>query len=385
MKKILIVAEYFYPNVGGVENSIANLIREYSANGYQIDLVVSDKNLFTSEKLDEMDTFESIANVYRYHIPTMFRKISFMNVIFSWKIFKDLSVNNYENIITRTHVNFVFLHYFFCHKNKIKYIIPGLVFEQDTSTNLSKESFLLMTFRRFNSYISSTLQKYAINKSVPIVFSLDMYKSTKLLLNDKRVEPIITKPGVNSSFCYASPGEVNSLKKSHGLDVSTKYLLSVGRFVSAKGFEYALKSLEYLPENYSLILVGDGLEKNKYIEYASSKKLSSRVIILSNFKNVPDVYKMADIYLFTSVFEPLGQVILEAGASGLPLVAFEPSSLVKTAILEIEISNNIHLVKGLDAEELAKVVLSINDEKSESISELYSDKYSWLSLINVLK
>ncbi|MEZ8985215.1 hypothetical protein OAI_11450 [Vibrio cyclitrophicus FF160] len=382
MKRVLLVSEYFFPNIGGVENSIDNLAKEYIKLGYQVDIITSDKNLFTKAKLVNEEVVSEYLTIYRYHIPKVLAKVSFVDFIFSRKLFKIKSKNEYTKIITRTHVNFLSLYYYFRGRCPINYIVPGFVFEQNKSQNVSRGSFLLSLLRRVNSFFGSNIQKFAVNNSKLLVFSLAMYDSALELLNDETMKPTLTKPGVNDFFEYLPAAEVKILRDEIEFDNDSFYLLSVGRFVSAKGFSYALESLLYLPDNYKLILAGSGLEEGLYLDYISEHNLSDRVKILSDFNDIPLLYKIADVYLFTSIYEPLGQVILEAGASGLPLVAFMPSDTVKTAIKEIEIDDNIVLVEDVNGIALAESIKNLNFIKSYHISRDYKKRYSWLSLVN---
>jgi L-malate glycosyltransferase len=97
-------------------------------------------------------------------------------------------------------------------------------------------------------------------------------------------------------------------------------LISVGRLVPRKGFEYLIRSLELLPEDIHLLLVGDGpLERElkvlaapygDRIEFAGYKPREEIIGLLRG----------ADCYVLPSLHEGLGIVIQEAMYAGLPIV-----------------------------------------------------------------
>lgn len=102
-------------------------------------------------------------------------------------------------------------------------------------------------------------------------------------------------------------------------------LLYVGRLAAEKEIETIRNVLESSPE-LSLALVGDGPYKETLQDYFRGTRC-----IFTGFlhgEQLAKAYASADIFVFPSVTETLGLVILEAMASGLPVVAArsEPSS-----------------------------------------------------------
>ena len=108
-------------------------------------------------------------------------------------------------------------------------------------------------------------------------------------------------------------------------------LLSLGRYHQNKGFDVLISALSYLPQAYVWV-VGQGEEEKALRALAHQKGVAERVRFIPWQKDITAFYKAADIYVCPSRIEPLGSVVLEAWAHGIPLVAAEssgPKSLVQ--------------------------------------------------------
>lgn len=102
-------------------------------------------------------------------------------------------------------------------------------------------------------------------------------------------------------------------------------ILFVGRIEKRKGLIYLLRAYEILQKKFNnlrLIVVGDGPQKEKCQKYAREHNLKE--VIFEDAKEDPSPYfATSHIFCAPSIFgESFGVVILEAMASGLPVVAF---------------------------------------------------------------
>ena len=99
-------------------------------------------------------------------------------------------------------------------------------------------------------------------------------------------------------------------------DKSKNYLkiINIGRFTDQKDHLTLLKSVNELKNkiNIRLLIIGRGVNYNKLIKFIDINKMNKIVKIL-NFKKNPFPYlKKADLFLLTSKFEGLPNVLLEA-------------------------------------------------------------------------
>ncbi len=111
-------------------------------------------------------------------------------------------------------------------------------------------------------------------------------------------------------------------RKKYGLEDKTT-VLYVGRLAPEKNIKLLIDSIKQLNKNYYdqtiFLLTGDGPS------YQELRQQSPDNVIFTGYltgETLSAIYASADIFAFPSVTETYGNVILEAMASGLPVVAF---------------------------------------------------------------
>jgi glycosyltransferase involved in cell wall biosynthesis len=151
---------------------------------------------------------------------------------------------------------------------------------------------------------------YLLGVSEKTIEPLKKYKNVYLLRNG--IDTKEFKP-INSDF-------KTKLKLSYGYKSHEKLIIMVGALNNNKGQLEALKVIKKLGPEYRLILVGNGpleIEIKNEIEF---NKISDKVKMLGHIKNVVNYYQISDILLFLSINEGLPLTILEAMATGLPII-----------------------------------------------------------------
>ncbi|MBD5355802.1 MAG: glycosyltransferase [Bacteroides sp.] len=130
------------------------------------------------------------------------------------------------------------------------------------------------------------------------------------------------------------------------------------------GFRYqkdhptAIKSLQYLPDNYHLFLVGDGVERKNCEKLTSNLYLNNRVHFMGKRSDVPSLLKTADICLISSHWEGFGLAAVEGMAAGVPVVASNipgVAEVVKGAGVLFEQGN---------PKDLAKIITNLINDKN---------------------
>jgi glycosyltransferase involved in cell wall biosynthesis len=107
------------------------------------------------------------------------------------------------------------------------------------------------------------------------------------------------------------------------LGVESKFVwLAVGRLVIQKAYPVLLKAMSMLPDDGSVLLIcGQGALRESLETLASKLGIASRVRFLGLRNDVPAIMNAADAMVLSSDIEGLPLVLLQAGASGLPMVA----------------------------------------------------------------
>jgi len=119
----------------------------------------------------------------------------------------------------------------------------------------------------------------------------------------------------------AAPAAAAALDRAGlGTPKDAPLLLAMGRLHEAKAHDVALSALSQLPEAY-LWIAGAGPEETRLKSMSTALGLDDRVRFLGWRTDASALYRTADVCVFPSRYEPLGNVVIQAWAHGLPVVA----------------------------------------------------------------
>lgn len=160
-------------------------------------------------------------------------------------------------------------------------------------------------------------------------------------------------------------------------------ILFVGRLDKRKGIEYLLKAYQRLNQQIPktrLLIVGDGPQRKRAYDYVKKEKLKNVVFArVVSRQNLPFWYATADIFCSPATHgESFGVVLLEAMASGLPIVAFDNpgyQSLFPNFARSFLIPN-----KNISALTQALLILATNKNLRQELgrrNRCYVQRYSW--------
>jgi glycosyltransferase involved in cell wall biosynthesis len=127
-------------------------------------------------------------------------------------------------------------------------------------------------------------------------------------------------------FAPVSEKQKSELRRQLGFDDRTRVLLSVGRLSHEKGHADLVRAFPKMLElagdsPLRLVLVGEGPERSRIEELCRSLKLSDRIILAGQQDDIDPYYSIADVFLLPSHSEGCPNVLLEAMAAGIPVVA----------------------------------------------------------------
>jgi glycosyltransferase involved in cell wall biosynthesis len=123
-----------------------------------------------------------------------------------------------------------------------------------------------------------------------------------------------------------APEQVAELRRRYGLSGSAPVVMAAGRFVEKKGFDDLLRAFARLPALVSgqapcLFILGDGPQRDALERLAAELGLLDRVYFTGWQDDPAPYYALATVFVCPSRHEPLGNVILEAWAHGLPVIS----------------------------------------------------------------
>lgn len=129
----------------------------------------------------------------------------------------------------------------------------------------------------------------------------------------------------------------NTLRKQLGIPEGAPVALSVGRLSREKGHVDLIESLAVLHKTSpslrpTLVIVGDGPERERIETAVRIKGLSERVVFAGHSPDVHNYYAIADILVLPSHSEGSPNVLLEAMSAGLPVVATSVGGVPEIAI-----------------------------------------------------
>jgi len=147
---------------------------------------------------------------------------------------------------------------------------------------------------------------------------------------------------------FAAPGDGEKLDRAlYDTPDDAPLLLGMGRLHQSKAHDVSLRALQRLPNAY-LWIAGDGPDADALRSAATELGVADRVRFLGWRDDAPALYRSADVVVFPSRFEPLGNVVIQAWAHGVPVVAARaagPSALIRDGgdgfLIEIDDSEGL--------------------------------------------
>lgn len=117
------------------------------------------------------------------------------------------------------------------------------------------------------------------------------------------------------------------VRESHGWQDDI-VMISVGRLSPEKNWKRLIEASARawgVHPKLRLVLIGDGLDREKLVKYTNKLGISDRVTFIGSlpYEEIPAYLKAADLFGFASTAETQGLVTMEAVAAGLPVVAVD--------------------------------------------------------------
>lgn len=124
------------------------------------------------------------------------------------------------------------------------------------------------------------------------------------------------------------------LREKYGITEDAKVLLFLGRVSEEKSIHVLIEAFPRILKEEPkalLLIVGDGPDKAALEAKAASSEAADRIIFtgMVKFSDVPYYYSLGDVFVNASKTETQGLTIMEAMASGLPIVVYNDSNIAE--------------------------------------------------------
>tara|TARA_B100000953_G_scaffold298395_1_gene295130 strand:+ start:5003 stop:6106 length:1104 start_codon:yes stop_codon:yes gene_type:complete len=228
---------------------------------------------------------------------------------------------------------------------------------------------------RSNSSPSGWTKNYLKN----LIFKILLKIPKKIIVNSLDFKKEIdTKFNINSKLIY-NPLNIREIKKKSNSKFKLKFYenaniraINIARFTDQKDHITLIKSISKAIKNkikIKMLILGYGPNKSMMIDFIKRNKLSKNIKIL-NFQNNPYKFiKKSNLFILSSIYEGLPNVLLEA----ISLKKFVISSNCQTGPREI-LNNGQYgmLFKPRDENDLTKKIIkfSNNTKKYNKIASI---------------
>lgn len=182
-----------------------------------------------------------------------------------------------------------------------------------------------------------------------------------------------------------TPGfDVNKFKKignkpltevAAELKLPDRFILTVGRIASNKGYDLLLEAMKYvleeIPDIKLVLRIGSQeptedeiRQKYELLKLSENLGISDKVLFLNYIEELEYVYNAASVFVLASTYEPFGMVAIEAMACGTPAVVTDKGGLK----YYLEDGKDAMIVNPYDTGKLAKTIITLLKDQN-----LYND------------
>ena len=293
----------FYPayEQGGATKVLVNLVNFFLKKKNFVELL----SLNAEYKNFKKSRYLNIANISKNRQKKLGRNRIYYNFFSITKLIKLLTQNNNKDTVL------------FSMQSHLISSIIGKIFFYKVIIRNSEDPFGATKYaeNKFFSilvFISKFISFNLANKI--ITNATKSFNSIRFFLIKKSKVKIILNPYIKENV----PKFV--LKKQ----VRKKYFLAIGRFAKQKNFEFLVEvffEISKKLQNYKLILIGSGSEKNKIIRKIDSLDLKKKIIVKNWSKNLSKDLRSSKIFILPSLYEGCPNILIDAISNEIPCIS----------------------------------------------------------------
>jgi UDP-glucose:(heptosyl)LPS alpha-1,3-glucosyltransferase len=134
----------------------------------------------------------------------------------------------------------------------------------------------------------------------------------------------------------------DQMRKSLGLPLRARVVAFAGNGFARKGLEFLIRAFAGSDRSAHLIVAGADQSVAKYRRLAASLGVAERIRFIGVSSTIEQIFAAADVFALPSLFEPFGNVIMEAMAAGVPVLCSKfcgASELLPLSMREMIVSD----------------------------------------------
>ena len=116
----------------------------------------------------------------------------------------------------------------------------------------------------------------------------------------------------------ADSSERDAIRQKFGVPASAPLVVFVGNGFARKGLGFLIEAWPLVAGGAFLLVAGADRQADKFARQTRALNVGARVVFVGTQPNVEAILRAADSFAMPSLFEPFGNVVMEAMASGLP-------------------------------------------------------------------
>lgn len=160
----------------------------------------------------------------------------------------------------------------------------------------------------------------------------------------------------------------SDLRRELGLP-DKKIAVSVGNFVENKGFIELLGVWNKMEQEFYLLIIGSGEQKDKYLDIIQAKNIKNvRILDFMKYEELKKFYMASDLFVLNTKGDVWGLVINESMSCGLPVITTDKCIAGIELVVNGQNGYLVHIGDEEELEEKIKLCFT-NDKKLKTMSE----------------
>lgn len=379
--KIAIFSDNFYPELGGIQDSLALLGKELSRLGHKINFYVAQYSAkdFAAAKMPvkEINLGENIKIIRFFSLSVP-------------------SPTKQSRLVIPTGLRWL----------KLKKFNPDII-HVHTFLGLGLEALLAgrslkkpvigtnhFSITEYGCYYPKFCEEWFKRNSLKYVVwfynHCDFVTSPAKFLLAEMIKNGLEKPSEmigNQIDTAVFNRKYDKEKAKKRFKLSNNTIMFAGKLAREKNFDVIIKAVELVKKeikDINFTIAGHGSDRERLKELAKNLQVEKEVKFMGTFEHkiLTKLYRAADIFVITSTAEVQSLVLMQAMACGLPAVGVNWRTMP-----ELINKNNGFLVKPGDHKELAKKIIYLLKDKEQrnKLSEGAFDFVQRFSAPNIAK